>query len=183
VGLKLITPAATLPVSLADVKAWCGVEDSSHDTLLEQLRKAAVSHVEGVLGRSLGKRSWVLRLGTFADTIELPKGPVLSLVSGSFKYWPDDGGAQVVVPAELYTLDTIGDPAAIVLNDGQSWPTVAVKPNAIELRFTAGWTQALLPEQLRTAVCMIAGAWFEDRGAAVPKGVMDLLHPFRRIRI
>lgn len=181
-GLKLITPAATLPVSLAAVKAWCGVEDDSHDTLLDQLRKAAVGHVEAVLGRSLGEQTWRLTLDGFSDAIELGKGPVLGLVADGFKYL-DEAGVLTVVDPAIYTLDTITDPAWIVRNEGESWPATLDRINAVQVDFNAGWTEALLPEALRTAVCMIAGAWFDDRGAAVPKGVMDLLHPFRRIRI
>ena len=177
-GLSLITPAATLPVSLAAVKVYCGVEDDSFDALLDQLRKSAVRAVEEVMGRSIGEQTWQLTLDQFSDAIELERGPVLELVAGSFKYY-NPAGALVAVPDETYSLDLVSDPAWIVRNDGASWPQTISGVNAVELQFTAGWTEALLPEPIREAVCMICAARFEDRTAKMPPAALELIQPWR----
>lgn len=180
--LSLITPAATLPVSLASVKAHARVEDASFDVLLEKLRKAAIGHVERYLGRALGEQTWRLTLDQFSDAIELDRGPVLSIVANSFKYY-DVNGDQQIVPAELYSLDLVSDPAWIVRNEGASWPSTVDAVNAVQVDFNAGWTEALLPPEIDQAVCMIATAWFEDSTAKVPQGALDLIQPWRTLWI
>lgn len=181
-ALKLITAAATMPVSLASVKLHCGVEDSTFDALLTELLADAVNHVEELLGRSLGEQTWLLTLDAFADAIELRRGPVLGIVASGFKY-VNAAGTLTVVPAELYTLDLVTQPSWIVRNEDAAWPETTAKPNAVEVTFTAGWTEATLPRALRRAVCVLVAAWFEDRTASAPKAVGELVQPYRRVRI
>lgn len=181
-ALKLITAAATMPVSLASVKLHCGVEDDTFDPLLTELLADAVNHVEELLGRSLGEQTWQLTLDGFADAIELPRGPVLDVIEDGFKY-AAPGGVLTVVPADLYTLDTVTQPSWIVRNDGAAWPEVVDGVNTVQVTFTAGWTESTLPRALRRAVCVLVAAWFEDRTASAPKAVMELVEPFRTLWI
>lgn len=181
-ALKLITAAATMPVSLASVKLHCGVEDNSFDPLLAELLADAVNHVEELLGRSLGEQTWLLALDAFADTIELPRGPVLGIANNGFRYY-DLAGAPQAVSAELYTLDLVTQPSWIVRNEGAAWPETMIAPNAVEVTFTAGWTEATLPRALRRAVCVLVAAWFEDRTASAPATVEDLVQPYRTLWI
>lgn len=179
-GLILITPAATLPVSLAAVKAHCGVEDASHDVALDAIRRAACAHVAATLGRALGEATWQLNLDAFADAIELRQGPVLEVASVAYT---DTAGAPQVVPPATYTLDLTSTPQWIVRNVDADWPEVLAGPNVVRITFTAGWTEETLPPDLNLAVLMLAAAWFDNRTADVPKGVDALLWPHRTIRI
>ena len=70
-----------------------------------------------------------------------------------------------------------------VRNEDAAWPETTTKPNAVEVTFTAGWTEATLPRALRRAVCVLVAAWFEDRTASAPKAVGELVQPYRRVRI
>lgn len=181
-ALKLITAATTLPVSLATVRAHCRIENGRFDSILDPMRKGAVAHVERLLGRAIGEQTWQLSLDAFADVIELQRGPVLNLVADSFVYTDPDGTEQPV-DAALYTLDAISNPAAIVRNDGESWPVPIDRPNAVQLQFVAGWTEETLPPDLQLAVCMIASAWFDGETGKIPAAAMDLLHAHRVLRI
>lgn len=189
-GLTLITPASTLPVSLSAVKAHCGIEDSASDVVIEALRRAAHGHVERVLGRGLGTATWLLTLDEFADTIELPGGPVTAVNAAEFKY-RDAAGAVQVVDAGLYSLDLTSDPQWLVRNWEASWPATLNAMGAVSVQFTAGWDETTLPGDLALAVLLLAANWFANREAVnvgnitskMPYGVDDLLWPYRRIRI
>lgn len=178
--MTLITPAAVLPVSLAAIKAHCGVEDSSQDVALEALRKAAHAHVATALDLALGAASWRLTLAEFAPEIELACAPVLEVSAVNYR---DAAGTVQLAAPELYVLDLTARPARVLLNDGSSWPETMVAHNAVTVDFTAGWTDVTLPADLALAVTMLAAAWFDDRAAAVPAGVQRLLDPWRTIRI
>lgn len=181
-ALSLITAAAALPVTLAQVRTYCRIEDARFDALLDDLRRAAVGMVEEYLGRSVGEQTWRLTLDAFADAIELPRGPVLGLVADSFKY-VDITGAPVVVPPELYTLDTVTQPSWIVRNEGESWPETIDAVNVVQVDFTTGWTETTMPAPLRTAVCMIAQAWFDGETGNLPPAAEVLLSPYRTLWI
>lgn len=188
-GLILIDPAVTLPVELAELKLHCGVEDNSFDTLLTTQLKAAIAHVEQVLDRALGTQTWQLALDEFADVIELPRGPVLEIVTDGFAYL-DSAGTERAVPAEIYTLDMVSNPQRVVRNADESWPTdVSDRVNAVTITFQAGYTSSTLPHDLKQAVLMLAAHWFENRSAVnvgnianqLPLGFHALLQPHRQL--
>lgn len=190
-GLILIDPAVTPPVELAELKLQCGVEDTSFDTLLTRLLKAAIAHVERLLDRALGTQTWQLALNEFADVIELPRGPVLEIVTDGFTYL-DEALTERAVDAGIYTLDLVSNPQRVVRNADESWPSgVADRVNAVTITFQAGYTSSTLPDDLKHAVLMLAAHWFENRSAVnvgnpvneVPLGFDALLWPHRRIRI
>jgi uncharacterized phiE125 gp8 family phage protein len=178
-ALTLITPAATLPVSLAAVKAHCGVEDTAHDVVLEALRKAACRHVERQLDRGLGLAVWRLTLDAFAPAIELAQGPVLTVDEVGYS---DPAGAPQVADPALYALDLTSHPARVMLNADAVWPEVLDGVNAVWVEFTAGWDETTLPPDLALAVLRCCARQFDDRAAAWPE-IEDLLWPNRRIRI
>jgi uncharacterized phiE125 gp8 family phage protein len=81
---------------------------------------------------------------------------------------------------------------AIVLAYGKSWPTETLRPAApITVEFKAGYgTAAQVPVQLKQAMLLLVGHWYENREAAgdakyanglqhVPFGVSSLCAPFK----
>lgn len=190
-ALTLTTPAAALPVTLAEAKAHVGIEadDTSFDTALTMHLRGAVSHVARVLDRALGEEVWTLTLDEFpTEAIELPVGPVLSVDEVAYL---DTAGAAQVVDAADYTADLVSNPQRIVLNSDASWPDTLDRVNAVTIEFTAGWDADTLPHDLRMAVLQLTAHWFANREAVnvgnivnqVPLGFDALVWPFRRMRI
>lgn len=186
-GLALVTPAATGPVTLATAKAYCSVEDSSFDTLLGVLLKAATEMVEGLTGLTLGAKTWALVLDGFADAIELPRGPVISIGADKFTYLGTDGGSHAISAAN-YTLDLVSSPQWVVRNEGYVWPEVLAGVNVVRIEFVAGYTEATLPAPIQLAILMLVANWFANREAAnvgnivneMPFGVKQLLFPWTK---
>ena len=180
-GLTLITPATALPVSLADCKAICGIEDASFDARLELLRGGAHDMVAELLGCPLGESGWRLTLDQFSDAIELARGPVTAVTA--FEYVDPDGNTQDVAPA-AYLTDLVSDPQWIVRASDASWPETLDAVNVVTVSFTAGYTAATLPAGLKMALLGLVQHWFENGPAAgVPAAVMNALAPWRKLWI
>ncbi|RUM40311.1 MAG: hypothetical protein DSY80_10440, partial [Desulfocapsa sp.] len=63
--LTNITPAASEPLTLAEVKDHLRILDNDQDTLLSSLITAATSYLDtrhGILGRALITQTWEMRL-------------------------------------------------------------------------------------------------------------------------
>lgn len=181
-ALKLVTPAATLPVSLARAKAFCRVEGTEEDTLIEDLIGAAVDHLEQITGRRFATETWDLVLDGFSDTIDLPLSPVQSVVS--IKYLDANGNEQDA-GQQYWTADLVSEPGWIVRRAEATWPTVMATPNAVTIRLQAGYDT--LPRSLQQAVLLLVGHWYTNREAVVtgtiateiPLGVGQLIHNYR----
>lgn len=179
----LITPAVTLPVDLAACKALCGIESNSFDTQLELLRKAAHRSIGEFLGLALGQSTWRLELDQFSDTIELSRGPGVTVAAADFTYLDTNGVRQQVDPGSYY-LDLVRVPGWIVRAEEASWPDVLSAPSVVRVDFTAGWTSATIPDEVTLAVGALVKHWWEKGAdAGVPGSVRDMVHHFRRIRI
>ena len=180
-GLTLITPASSLPVTAAQVKLLTRIDDTAFDDLLGLLLPAAHRAIGELAGASLGEQAWQLTLDAFSDAIELQRGPVTAV--SAVGYTDPDGAAQVVDPA-IYTIDLASTPQWLVRNADSAWPTPLDRINAVTVDFTAGWTDATLPDDLRLAVAGLVQHWFESGPAApIPAGVTNLVAPWRNLWI
>jgi uncharacterized phiE125 gp8 family phage protein len=179
-NLKLITPPATVPLSLREVKEHCRVDADDSDQLLVALIAAAVQHIDGptgTLGRAITPQTWDLRLGWFPAEITLPLPPLRSV--DQITYVDSDGATQTL-SSSVYKVVGLGDEgrrAAIVEAHDQTWPTTRAVPEAVTVRFTAGYTT--VPEPIKQAMKLMVGHWFDNPGAPAPEAVAALLAPWR----
>jgi len=138
--LRLVTPPAAEPISLADAKLDLKVETTDDDVLIAAHIQAAREQAEHILGRSLMPQTWELLLDAFpADAIQLARSPVSAIVSVS--YTDADGAEQTLDPAD-YTLDADNLPGWLLPAYGTSWPGTRDVINAVRVRFTAGYADA-----------------------------------------
>lgn len=187
-GLSVVTPATATVVELADVRAWCAIEDTSQDTVLTIALAGAVGMVEQYLGRTLAQTVYLFAASRFCRTMPLPMGPVSAI--GSVKYRDADGELQTVATSD-YALDAVSDPQAVAFDPDASLPSPGDWVNPVQVTFTAGYAAngIPLPAPVKTAILMLANQWFENRSAtnvgnivnAMPMAVQSLLDPFRRM--
>lgn len=180
-GLTVVTPATTRPVSLADAKAWARVEASGHDGLIDDLIDQACAKVEELTGRMLGEVEFRLSLDAFSDAIELPRGPVSEVSAVGYI---DTAGAPQTVDAGDWTLDLASTPQWVVRNADATWPEVLDAVNVVTVDFVAGYTEATVPASLRRAVMTLVARWYDNPGDTdVPASVLDAVQPFRTLWI
>lgn len=184
--LILVTAPAAEPITLTEAKAHLRVTGTDEDTLIAALIAAARQNLDGRdgwLGRSLMPQTWELRLYAFPASITIPLPPLQSV--DSIKYIDLDGDEQTLDPA-LYQV-VAGEPARIVPAYGQTWPSTRCQPEAVRVRFTAGYADAAsVPAPIKAAILLNVGTLYRDREtvnignivAELPT-VSLLLSPFR----
>ena len=175
-GLTRTVEPATYPVTLAEAKVQCRIEDddATDDSFLNAAIYAATDYVEYYLGRSIMAQTWALKFDDFTQVavnplvpwgltntlnqVYLPRGPV-SAVS-SITYY-DAAGVSQTLSTDVYEVDTSSDPQRVVLADGQSWPTPKVMTNAVTITYTAGYSA--VPKSIKQAILLIISQWMDNR--------------------
>jgi uncharacterized phiE125 gp8 family phage protein len=180
-SLRLITPPADLPVTLAAAKDYLRVSHDGEDAGISAMIAAATNLLDGrggILGRCLEAATYELLLDRFPEAeIRLPLGPVASVTSIAFT---DLTGAEGTVDPGSYALnaaETFG--GGIVPIAGFAWPATMDMINAVRIRFVAG-TGA--PEGVKQAILDMVAARFDTRGEGkmLTPGIVADLAPFRR---
>lgn len=179
----LLAGPATEPVSLAEAKAYLRVDDAAEDGLIETLVTSARLHVEATSGRALLTQSWraVLDAWPAEREVRLPVTPVAAITAVTAH---DEAGTGHALPLDQFEAgpDRLLLPASIA-----GMP--ALRPRlGIEIDYIAGHGDdpAAVPADLRQALLLLVGTWFEHRDSAVapaPAGVDRLLGTYRAVRL
>jgi uncharacterized phiE125 gp8 family phage protein len=180
----LVTAPAESPVTLDEVKAQVTVGFSDDDTLLTDLRDAAVAHLDGfrgVLGRAIVEQTWALSFGGWCREMLLPV-PDVSAVT--VKYYDESGVAQEVDSAEV-RLIPVARGTVVSLSSDFSYPAVeSPRVDPVFVEFTCGFGGADdVPANLKRAICALASIWYETRavepGETLPIGIEALVRQYR----
>jgi len=167
-ALKLITPPATEPVSLAEVKTHLRVDITDDDDLITALVVAAREYCEAFQNRAYITQTWELTLDEFPETpLVIPKPPLQSV--SSVKYI-DYEGTETVFDAANYIVDTSSEPGRLTLAYGVTWPTVTLQRlNGVKITFTAGYGDSAsdVPQTVKQAILLLVGHWYENREASL----------------
>jgi uncharacterized phiE125 gp8 family phage protein len=192
--LRLVTPPAEEPVTIADAKVQLGVPQSvsAHDSWLTSRIAAARQRCEAEIRCSFVSSGWELSLHGFpidprlaisletivsgsALAIELPTPPLISVESISYL---DVAGVRQTMSPSAYTV-LPGSPGLVVPAYGTNWPTHRRYPGSVLIDFTAGYGAAsAVPDCIKAAILVYLTWLFEKRGdenADLPQAVKDLL--------
>lgn len=172
--LKLISAATSEPVTLVEAKAHCAIDSDDFDSLLTDYIAAVRAHLEKTLGRALVAQTWELRLPNFpayGDAIELPIPPLQSVESVT--YTDTFGDTATLAPAAYQVCGVGGEqPGCIVPAYGLSWPEVRRQPEAVTIRFIAGYQDdgasppdlaANVPPPIKAAMLAMVADLFQNR--------------------
>jgi len=189
--LRLITPPAMEPVTIAEAKFHARIDHDLEDGLLATFIAAARQHGEQLTGRQFVEAAYELSLDGFPcgdDPIELPKPPLQAVEAVSFVA-PDD--VTQTMPATDYVVDTSGLLGRIYPADGAAWPVTRRRRNAVTISFRTGWPVVTgnpsTPHSIKSwMLCRVTGLYeqresFAGRSvSALPGDFLDgLLDPWR----
>ena len=183
-------PSAALPVEeMKDhLRMGSGFSDGAmQDGLIESYVRAALAAIEGRIGKMLFRRRFLWVLEGWRDAEQaLPVAPVAGIASVTLV---DSSGGEVVVPVTAYRLiPDLHRPR--LAGKGTTLPSIPTD-GLVKVVFDAGfgpnWTD--LPVDLRQAVMLLAGEYYEHRHddgaqtAGLPFGVVTLIERWRTVRM
>ncbi len=101
------------------------------------------------------------------DHIPLPMGPIAGVESITYL---DDTGVSTVADLTTYVVDVSSDIGYVYPVINTSWPTTQARPNAVRIRYHAGYTTVgespndmPLPKRFRSAMLLVLGHLYENR--------------------
>lgn len=175
IDYELTTPAAVMPVSLAELKANARLDasDTSEDTYLTLLINSVTMHAEDIMRRDIINKTYTGRMDYFptdgSSPIEIRKSRLQSITS--IKYYVD-GVLQTFSSAKYY-ITKEADYGSIYLTEGESWPSDAdSRKQAVEIIFVAGFGAAAVnvSDEIRLALLQHATFMYQSRGDACDGG-------------
>lgn len=200
-GKVLVLGPAADPVSLAEAKAHCRVYIDDDDGLIAGYALAARMHLETETRRAFLTQTWDCTLDNEWPwewdrrkqgrkyRITLPKAPLQSIASISYV---DSSGTTQTLAADQYRVSGANERLGEGLIEpayGVTWPSLRDQSAAVTVRFVCGYGPVSnpFPEELRQAVLLLLGHWYENRETVIvgnpatemPLSVSSLIFPFR----
>ena len=176
-SLSVVTPPTSLPVSLAELKTYLRVSESFADDNAELmgLLRAATDIASERTDRALINTTFDEFLDAFPDSSRMPIYPERGkLQSVTTLKYIDTAGVLQTWDSANYTVDANHARGRIYTAYNVTWPTTRSVPNAVEIRYVAGygtdWNS--VPEALRKALMDLVEHWYGHRGAVMNTTVL-----------
>jgi uncharacterized phiE125 gp8 family phage protein len=166
-GVRVVTPPAFEPVTLAEAKLWCRVDDddTSQDATLMLLIIAMREYAEHLTGRVFAERTLELRLDSFPSdgVIVLPYPPVQSV--SSVNYVASDGTLTAADSSpSSWQVDLYSVPPRVSALSTGTWPATQETYGAVRIQYVAGYsTHNLIPKTLRLWMQARISTLYEQR--------------------
>lgn len=185
------------PVTVAEARDHCEIpaSETQHDAKLARFIKAARQAAENYMSRRIVQQTLELVLDDwpYDGIVRLPEGELRELIS--VKYLDPDGNEQTW-PSVEYRTDNSAKPPRLWAAPTFALPRILSGPAPITIRYKVGYPPvsgspvdylANVPEDIRVAILLTVGTWFENRedvivgtiSSRLPLGVDRLLDPYR----
>lgn len=174
-------------IGLADARAQLRPDGIDDDPLIQSLIDAASAHVERLTGYVAATRvGEAFRFDRFGRQLELRLRPIdPDTIAVSYL----DGNGDAKVFADIRVVEKNGT-TRILPAIGFCWPEPVCAPGAVTVTATVGFGAtdqdgaAAAPDNVKHAVRLLVGSWYDDREAGpVPAAVNGLLEDERARRV
>jgi len=180
-SLVEVTAPAELPLTIPEAKSQLRLEIGDDDADIKSYIVAARIIAETFTHRSFVNTTWDMKMDHFPnsfgheDRVIRPTRSRLVSVT-SVKFQDVDDVTITLVEGTDYEVDTSREPGRIVEVDGTTWPSTFVKPNAVVVRFVAGFgtDSNSIPENIKIALKMIVSHLYENRESSSTLSLKDL---------
>jgi uncharacterized phiE125 gp8 family phage protein len=181
--ITLITPPSEEPVVIDDLKTHLRLNLNSNgqaddEDYVTALITAARTQAETFTRRALITQTWDHYSDTFPTSGFLPTAgtaiysniknffrmPMPRLQSVTYIKYTDVNGVLQTMPSTDYVVDSVSEPARIYPAYGKYWPATQFIPNAVQIRFVAGYgARAAVPMTIRQAIMVMVADMYENR--------------------
>lgn len=177
-GLITITPPATEPVTLAEVKEYLRIDGNEHDNILFALISSARMYCEAFQNRLFATQTLDYTQDKWAFPIYLPKPPCNSVIYFAYIDEHDD-----YFYFNDYVIEMTPNYTKIVPKHNASIPTVRLREvGGIRIRYITGYE--FIPSHIKLAILLFIGHRFENPEVeSVPAAVHHLLWPDRVVPV
>lgn len=201
-----VTPPATSPISLVDMKSYLRVDTSDDDDLIQDFIDSSTESVKQYIKRALITETFELSADGFGgneidsdarldalgagmhvisypyvlgrgNEIEIPFLPIQSITS--IKTF-DRSNNESTFNSSKYELDEQG--GRVYLNEGETWPSDLRSREAVKIVFVAGYGDAGsdIPAPIVQAIRLYVGKMYDCREACeMPDNCKRLLDPYK----
>lgn len=164
-AIKIITAPAEEPVTYDEAKLHLRVDTDDEATPISRMIATARQEAENLTGRALITQTLELGLDRWPGCIKLPRPPLVSVTSVKYV---DTAGVQQTLDAGDYLVDNYQEPGRIIPAYGKSWPSVRRQPNAILVRYVAGYGSASdVPAAIKNWMLLKIGTMHKMRSDVV----------------
>lgn len=185
------------PVTRDEAKAHLRVTSTDDDALIDSYIESATAWAEKFCGRAFVEQSWTATLDAFpgCDSIELPKPPLISVTSVSYR---DSADVSQSFSSANYivTQDEYG--AALTLTQNATWPSTYTRPDAVTIVFLTGYQKTgagtsgdpynyrgPVPGPIKEAIKRLVQASYDnlkpEDASAVQRAAESLLWPYKMV--
>jgi uncharacterized phiE125 gp8 family phage protein len=175
-----LVPPTFEPVTLAQAKLWCKVEDdqTEEEAVLLMLIKAMREYAENLTGRHFVERTMEMALPYFPPSvcpIELPFPPCQGLQY--ITYIDTDGVQQRIEGSPTqWQEDYISEPARIVPLYMEAWPQTRRVLNAVRLVYVSGYSSMdAIPKSLKLWMNARLLSLFDQRSQIITGTIVNEL--------
>lgn len=171
VNYQITTAATDSPLTLAYVKEHVKIDYTDEDTVLQGYLDAAIEYAEKYTERGIMTQTvtqvyddWPAAVGC---NIELALAPLQDVTN--VKYYDSDN-AQQILATTVWDHTVRSTPALVYLKPEQSWPSVADRPEAVEVVYTVGYADAdSVPKLIKQAICLLFAGFETKREDSIKK--------------
>ena len=183
--IQVVTPPASEPLTLSEVKEFLRVDHSDDDATLAIFIAAARQLCESYTRLALMPTTFEEYFddfpqytGTYKDEIRLSRSPVSAV---TYVKYIDGNETTITASASDYKTDLISQPARISPDNG--WFGTYETINAVFIRYVAGYADAAsVPAPLKHGMLLVIGDMYENRTDSVkrlPTAAEYLWNPYR----
>lgn len=192
-SMKLITPPAVEPVTVAEVKIHAHVDHDVDNSLIAQWITTARILAENYQRRAYYEQVWELSFDDFPYLpLLIPRPPLVSI--DSIHYY-DYQNTMTAMSLSDFIVDINHEPGRLAHAYDKIWPTVTLKTiDAIRIRYTCGYAVsssvvtstttyapdvADIPDNIKDAIYLYCSYRNENRSGEieqVPRQFYDLLN-------
>ena len=178
-AIKVTTGPVLEPVTYNQMKDHLRIYHNDEQALIEGYIKAARQYCEEAQNRAYIEQTILYTLDRWPSErrILLPRAPLLDVLS--IEYTDAQGNVATLDPT-TYTIDVDVEPGMVVLNTGETWPSVRLYPyNAIKIAYEAGYGDdpADVPETIKQAIKFIVAHFYENREEVAGRGHIPQILP------
>lgn len=199
-SLVLVTAPLKTPITIQQAKDQARVPHTLDDQIITEMVKGATEYLENIMARSFIETEWDLFLDNFpgqgrlfaVSHINVTQAQDLSVIDTErntrairptrsrlisvthLKFTDPDGVLTTLVEGTDFLVDTALEPGRIVEVLTKPWPATQDIPNAVNLRFKAGYgvEDSSVPFDIKQLLKMLVAHYYENREAWVADGAM-----------